>query len=406
MTRHPKLVFDNEFYDGQLSRTLTAAYAGMADMGEAFATAREIAEPDPDRWYDGWFARAESVGRAAEAAADRATRRSAHLRASEYFRQSYFFLRHDLDDPRLQGAYRRHVDAFGQAAALLDVHVEELRFPYVPTARSGAGAVAEPITLKAFFFAPDGSGRPRPTVLSPCGYDSTAEEGYAYVTGALERGYNAICFEGPGQGEALNIHRLYFRPDWEAIVTPVVDRLLARPDVRGDALVLLGRSFAGYLAPRAAAFDQRLAALICDPAQPDMAAHLPGGLIGRMAGTVTSLQMRVSTDKHEMFGSRLAAHGLDTTEQYFSELHRYTMLDVADRITCPTLAVECEGDFVGGGGPALVAAVTSAPARLVQLTAAQGAGGHCAGLGQKVWESVVYGWLDDVLSRLGRAAGP
>ena len=390
MAKAPGIAFGNETYDGQFQRTMSASYAGMADLGEAFATARQIGKPDPESWYNAWFGRAESVRGIADGAAaagDRESARSAYLRAAEYFRQSYFFLRRDLTDPSLQRAYAAQVAAFTAAIPLLDLHVQTLAVPYQGT------------TLKAYFFAPDGSGTPRPTVLAPCGYDSTAEEGLVYVTGALERGYNAVVFEGPGQGAALYRDRLWMRPDFEVVLTPVVDLIAARPDVRADALVLVGRSFAGYLAPRAAAFEHRIAALVCDPAQPDMGARVPSGLTGKVAPAVVAIQMRASVDRREFFGARMAVHGLSRVSDYFAELRRYTLLDVADRISCPTLAVECEGDFVGGGGSALVKAMTGTAATLINLTAEQGAGGHCGGLGQQVWNQVVYDWLATVLGQ-------
>ncbi len=126
-----------------------------------------------------------------------------------------------------------------------------------------------------------------------------------------------------------------------------------------------------------------------------MAAHLPEGVVGKVAVPVSELQMKVDPKRAEFFGSRMAAHGLDSVEAYFEEIRKYTMLDVADQITCPTLAVECEGDFAGGGGPSLIAAM-SAPATLLELSAAEGAGGHCAGLGQLVWEDRVYAWIRQV----------
>ena len=48
--------------------------------------------------------------------------------------------------------------------------------------------------------------------------------GYA----ALARGYNCLIFEGPGQGELIREQRIPFRPDWEKVVTPVVDFALTR----------------------------------------------------------------------------------------------------------------------------------------------------------------------------------
>ncbi len=383
MGKRRTLIFSDESYDGQLERTLYKAPALSADLGEALATARGIGKADADRWYDGWSARADDVAQHAEQLSG-PSRGNAYLRASEYYRQAYFFLRHDLADPRLLEAYRKHVECFEAARALLDVSVDACR---VQTTDG---------ELKGFFYRSGAAGETRPTVLLPCGYDSTAEEAHVFAMAAVRQGFSALTFEAPGQGAALILHRLYFRPEFELTLTPWVDHLLARDDVDPAKLVLIGRSFAGYLAPRGAAFEHRLAALVCDPAQPNMAVHLPEGVVGKVAVPVSELQMKIDPKRAEFFGSRIAAHGLDSVEAYFEEIRKYTMLDVAAQITCPTLAVECEGDFAGGGGPILVAAM-SAPATLLELSAAEGAGGHCAGLGQLVWEDRVYAWIRRVL---------
>jgi hypothetical protein len=54
-----------------------------------------------------------------------------------------------------------------------------------------------------------------------------------------------------------------------ATEVPVVDFAVGIPEVNQERLVLIGRSFGGYLAPRAAAFEHRLAAVIADPGQFD-----------------------------------------------------------------------------------------------------------------------------------------
>jgi pimeloyl-ACP methyl ester carboxylesterase len=136
--------------------------------------------------------------------------------------------------------------------------------------------------------------------------------------------------------------------------------------------------------------------LVCDPAQPDMGARIPGGLAGKIAAPVVRAQMRVSADRAEFFGARMAAHGLDSIEKYFTELRRFTMLSHARQITCPTLIIEAEHDFAGGGGQTLTDALT-APAQLVPLTEHQGADGHCGGLGQEIWSEAVYRWLRNTL---------
>lgn len=67
------------------------------------------------------------------------------------------------------------------------------------------------------------------------GYNGTVEELY-FMTGAaaLPRGYNVLAFNGPGQGAALIEQGLAVRPDWENVVTPVVDYALTRRDVDGE----------------------------------------------------------------------------------------------------------------------------------------------------------------------------
>ena len=64
----------------------------------------------------------------------------------------------------------------------------------------------------------------------------------------------------------------------------------------------------------------------------------------------------------------MAAHGISQVTDYIDEMRRYTMLDRASQITCPTLVIECEGDFVGGGGQALVDAITRVRPPFVRLT--------------------------------------
>ncbi len=388
MAKVARIAYRNPYYDGQLVRTLAAARVGSADLGEAMATARRVGRLDGDRWHRAWSETAAAAVRAGEQARGRGQRLSAcraFLRASEYYRQAYYFIRSDLADSRLRADYRGHVESFGAAAQLMQRPAEQVSIPY-----QGA-------TLKGYWFVAGGSDQARPTVLLPCGYDSTAEAGWVDVPDALERGYNALCFEGPGQGQALLEQGLHLRPDFEAVLTPVVDWVLGRPEADPARLVLVGRSFAGYLAPRAAASEHRLAALVCDPAQPDMAAHLPSGPAARLLLPLASAQARVSAGRAEFFGSRMAAHGVSSVPAYVDELRRFNMLDRAAEIRCPTLAVECEGDFAGGGGKALCRAI-GARASLIQLSAAQGAAGHCAGLGQEVWAEAVYGWLDGVLS--------
>lgn len=386
-------LFGNEDFDGNFDRTLYGAYYGTADLGEAFATGRAIGKPTADSWYDNWSARAVQVRADADtsfAGGHRVSARDGFLRASEYFRQSYFFLRHDLTDSRLLEAFEAHRDAFARFASLSDVHAEKVGIPY----RHEGGESS----IHGWFFAPVDDGVKRPTIISPCGYDSTAESGWFTVLPALRRGYNVLSVEGPGQGASLYHDKLYFRADAEVPYGQVMDWVTAHDRVDPARVAMMGRSFAGYLGPRAVAADERYAALVCDPAQPDMGTKIPTGIAGKIAAPAMAAAVRLSADKAEFFGARMAAHNCAGIAEYFDELKTFTMIDMAPGITCPTLLVESEGDPVGGGGAALLDAIASTDKQLLAPPASSGLAGHCGGLGQKVWERTVFDWLDDILA--------
>jgi hypothetical protein len=86
-------LFSNDDFDGNFDRTLYGAYYGTADLGEAFATGRAIGKPTADSWYQHWRERADQVRADADvskAGGHRVSARDGYLRASEYYRQSYF----------------------------------------------------------------------------------------------------------------------------------------------------------------------------------------------------------------------------------------------------------------------------------------------------------------------------
>ena len=60
---------------------------------------------------------------------------------------------------------------------------------------------------------------------------------------------------------------LTFRPDWEHVVTPVLDYALSKleGEVDPDRIGLMGMSFGGFLNTRAAAFDKRFKVMVADP---------------------------------------------------------------------------------------------------------------------------------------------
>ena len=88
-----------------------------------------------------------------------------------------------------------------------------------------------------------------------------------------------MTFDGPGQNAALIRQGMPFRPDWENVLTPVVDDLVGPADVDAARIAVYGVSQGGYWVPRAVAFEHRIAAAIADPGVVDvsttMLAQLP-----------------------------------------------------------------------------------------------------------------------------------
>ena len=109
------------------------------------------------------------------------------------------------------------------------------------------------------------------------GFDGTAEELYFETACfALQRGYNVLIFEGPGQGGVIRVQGIPFRPDWETVVSPVIDYAVRQKEVDVERMALMGISFGGYLAPRAAAFEKRIKACIANGGVYDF--HMAAGL--------------------------------------------------------------------------------------------------------------------------------
>jgi pimeloyl-ACP methyl ester carboxylesterase len=120
-------------------------------------------------------------------------------------------------------------------------------------------------TLPGYLHRVDESDTKRPLLILHTGFDGSAEETHGQGARAgVERGWNVLAFDGPGQYGPIHRERLPFRPDWEKVVTPVVDFALILAGVDPEKIALMGMSLGGYLAPCAAAFEKRIPALVAN----------------------------------------------------------------------------------------------------------------------------------------------
>lgn len=397
-----KLFFNDPMFEQQAFGALGHTLYGGADFGECFVTAQRITEGDTESWYREWLATAERVGQIAEdcrAKGHLVSAREAYLRAANYYRTSYLFLFGAPTAARLVAAFDREVASFLQAAALFDPPVEPIEIPFEGT------------TLPGYFYRVDDSGQARPTLIATNGYDSTVQQmHFGHAVAAVRRGYNCLTFDGPGQGRVLYRQGLPLRHDWENVVSRVVDFALTKPEVDPQKLALVGWSFGGYLAPRAASGEQRLAACIADPGQWDMLegmkaifATLPAAAFAAPRGVDQALfhpyleKIEANFSLHWKFVQRgFWVHGVNSLAEYLEQARNYSLSAVAERITCPTLVTQAESDPVAGYADKLYQSLRC-PKQLIRFTKAEGAGDHCEAMARALFHQRSFDWLDEVL---------
>ncbi|MEU0495837.1 alpha/beta fold hydrolase [Mycobacterium sp. NPDC006124] len=383
-----RVVFEtDESFSFETLRALGYAVYGGADVGEILTAAQRITPGDGESWYREWRALADRVADTADACASAGhpvSANSAYLRASNYYRTAEFFLRDDpAHDPRVVDTSARAIAAF-RSAPDVQRQWRHVRIPY------------EGVDLDGYYLAVTG-GEPGPTLVAHGGFDSTVEEMFFTVGEAARRyGWNCLIFEGPGQGSALRHHGLTFRHDWEAVVTPVVDFALTLPGVEANRLALLGMSMGGYLAPRAAAFEHRLAACIAYDGVISMADAMPTTDAAEMDALIAG-RSHAPTSLRWILSNAMWVFGVASGAELLDEVAHYDLTEVASRITCPTLICEAENDQFFEGQPARLYEALDCPKTFLAFTSEEGAGEHCHEGALTSFHQRMFDWLDDTV---------
>jgi pimeloyl-ACP methyl ester carboxylesterase len=410
-----QLIFDYEPFWYQTLRTLSGAVYGDADIMEVLSTARRIADGDGDSWYAEWTATAERLAAEAETTIARrhaVTARLTLLRASNYFRTAEFFLHANPSDPRVDHARKYSVRCFHMAAELFHPAIEPIEIPY------------ESSHLPGYFYRIDESGAARPLLLIHSGVDGTAEECRSHgAAAALERGYHVIAFDGPGQGRAIYELGFTFRPDWENVIGPVVDFAVRQPDVDESRIALLGLSMGGQLAPRAAAYEPRLAALIAMDGVYELignqwvaalAEQLPAIAASRDPRAELSARLRADCDPELdeclarmqrsnpmakwAFDHALWVFGSTTLREMQAKGLDYTLAGgIAEKIACPALVVAGADDLAFAGQPEALFQHLSCDKTFVEFTEEEGASAHNQVGALALAHGRIFDWLDDIL---------
>jgi pimeloyl-ACP methyl ester carboxylesterase len=386
--------------DFQLLRGLGVANYMGASVGEVLAAGRNIKDGDPRTWPPAFVALGEqtdTLGRSALEKQHPVSARDHFQRASMYYRAAEYYDDPVTDTSRAHGVMSR--DLFLEAVRLMPWTTEVLQIPF------------EHVWLPGYFMRPaPPDARPRKTIIVLTGFDGTAEELY-FQTGAaaLERGWNVLLAEGPGQTGFLRFHpRVSFRPDYEAPVGAIINYVLSRGDVDPQWLALYGISYGGYFASRAAAHDDRIKALVANSPITDLRAYVVG-----FTGTDTARnpppikleEIDNIPDQQLPPGMKLSLKmslrrfGVDSIQAWLDRLREFQIGDALRNIRCPSLALvgEAEGsvsmDLFEGFSQSV-----SGPVTRRIFTQAEGADSHCQLANLPLSNAVIYDWLDEALA--------
>jgi dienelactone hydrolase len=376
-----------------------APYRG-SDVAEVHDIADRIIPGDFESWHHQFITLAHRVEQEGWSGlgSSPTTRRDRAFRAASYCRAADFFLHGTPDDPRITRTWAKATEQFDRAIALMTPSGERIAID------------ADGFSIPAILFRAAADGRPRPTVLMFNGFDGSQEE-MLHLCGiaALERGFNVVTFEGPGQPTVIRQQQLGFRYDWEQVVTPVVDHCQTVPEVDASRLGLIGVSFGGYLAPRAAAFEPRIGAVVTIDGLFD-------GYQAVLNLLTPELRSLLDAEDADRFNKAILAamahetglrwyieHGLwcfrvPTPYDFFVAARPYTLDGVAQLITCPVLVCAAAEDHLNPGQAEKLAAALGTRATLRTFTAHESAGSHSHPGASTLMNGVVFDWLADALN--------
>ncbi|MBZ4421565.1 alpha/beta fold hydrolase [Myxococcus sp. RHST-1-4] len=384
--------------DNQLLWFLGHATHGQSDVGEALETAKRIQAGDEKSWFDAWLKTAQRVHGIAstvEAKGHRLSAGAAYARAANYYRAATMHYT-DTADPRLLEVTRNAATTFEKSNALLGYAAEPLDIPYEGT------------TLPAYFLRSPHAKPSAPVLLLHQGLHAWPEETKWVWDGAYKRGYHVLLLHGPGQGRSLRERGLSFRPDWEKAVSPAVDAVERISGVDPKRILLMGLSFGGALAPRAAAFEPRISLCIANPGVLSWWDAMTGHFNRWLPGVLSLLKSHpVQFDRAilELAEGWPTArywlrdvywkHGAKTPSELFRKLEEFDNTSVVERIRCPVLIMEGDAEDASPGQSQKLYDALRGPKHLMRFTHEEAAPLHCQAASMALAEQRLFDWLDE-----------
>lgn len=223
------------------------------------------------------------------------------------------------------------------------------------------------------------------------GFDSILEEYYPNLAEAgCKRGYCVLTYEGPGQGRALRKYGLTFTPEWEKPVAAVLNEFL-RTHARPSKIGLIGMSMGGYLAPRAAAFEERIDGVVSYDTMYDFGAVVaPALAAARNPSALNNINFSWA------YYNALWTMGTKDADETIKATAAYTLAPIADRIRQHVLILAGVEDHFVPINQTQEYEKVLVNARSVTtwvFDRASGGAGHCQPGALALYHAALFDWL-------------
>jgi alpha-beta hydrolase superfamily lysophospholipase len=282
---------------------------------------------EPEAWREEWCAMAAELERKADTAAAQARDATAgnyYLRAGNYYYTGERFIPPGEEKLAIG---RRAYHCYHAGLKRRHPNIEFVEVPY------------EGGSLPALFMKSTVAVGPAPTVVIFNGMDNCKEMSVLFA--GLEfakRGMHTLAIDGPGQGETLRFRGIHARYDYEVPGTAAYEYVVSRADVLPGKVVVMGYSFGGYYAGRIAAFEKRFAAGVALTA-----CHWD------LAAWQLKIKERAQTEKTKVAQSNFQFQWVVNASDADAAIEiakKFTLRDLAQRVTCPFLVTHGENDRV------------------------------------------------------------
>ncbi len=387
---------DNWYMDTRVKYTMDGIWHRMGNVEEILDAVKNIRHTSELSWFREWNKKAEKVQSMADeyiAGGHEISAGEAYLRAANYYLTAELFLHTNPEDFRILETYKKGADCFIKGLQLLNAPVSEVWIPYENT------------KIKGYFFKAQTLREKAPVLLVHQGFDAPIESTKYIAEEAARRGYHCLLFEGPGQGLTIREQNIPFRPDWENVVSPVVDYVLDMPCVDGENVYLMGVSMGGGFAVRAAAFEKRLKLCIVNPGYISVCGIIEGWLTEKMKNLYQEDKEEFDDKFKELtrydVGIRWGMYhgmwvfGAQTPSGFLDKLKEFDCKDILDQIECTMLIMDGTGESWGAGQAKHLYDSLNCPKHYMLFTEEESAEQHCQSGCPAVSVEKLFNWLDD-----------